>query len=887
MKKTIYIILATAIAATLQAAVPLAWNVETTRAQPAAFDCYRGETLDLRASLYNAGTALDVSGTAANLYWQTNGMGDVYWSAPATVASNVLSATWAPTNDVGATSYNCFIGVAGEIYRAAFRLRMLPSPGAVPSELDLPAKSINFATVTVINPPYYTQGEVDSALAAAAQSATNYVNAVSAGKQDTISDLAAIREGAELGATALQSYTESDPVWTADKPSYATKTALGTVAQSATNYVNAVAAGKQDTISDLAAIRSGAALGATALQSYTETDPVWEAEKSGYATANSVSNLSTEVAAIPRITESTEMPGWAANAEFADTATRAYSADTAVSADYASSAGSANSADYASSAGSANSASSADYASSAGSANSASSADYASSADNASYAWSANSADTAAKLYDDSDADYHEGSYYASRSFVEVAVQDAAQSVAQSATNYTDSIASTLRDSISTKQDTISDLAAIRSGAALGATALQSYTESDPIWIADKPYFATRTEVAGKYTKPSTGIPETDLASSVQASLDKADTALQTYTETDPTVPAWATAASKPTYTYGEITGKPTLAAVATSNSYNDLDDTPDIPSSAADIGAASESDMTAAQTAIQNLQTESQVLYRLYSGSNVVCEVTNYNSVAHPPTMRLLQLDTNGVYITVWTETNGLSRTARAATNYTDSAVAAAEARAAATYAPRGWSATTSGLGADAPAETTWISTPTTVIAGGYEYQKAVTAGGTLWILASNGMTAATNKFGFLDISTADGTSVFRIEKTDSYLVGADPSSISVSGNTVTVGVPVVASDHPYLRYAASLTSPVTWYKEEDGNIPASVAYNWSGSSGGYVCTITTAAAQGFFCFEFLQPGSTKIINNGATDLSAGIIYNGTTYYPVVNGTKLEFVAQ
>lgn len=50
------------------------------------------------------------------------------------------------------------------------------------------------------------------------------------------------------------------------------------------------------------------------------------------------------------------------------------------------------------------------------------------------------------------------------------------------------------------KQDVISDLATIRSGAAAGATA---------------------------YQKPSTGIPATDLASAVQTSLEKADTALQ------------------------------------------------------------------------------------------------------------------------------------------------------------------------------------------------------------------------------------------------------------------------------------------------------------------------------------------------------------------------
>ena len=53
------------------------------------------------------------------------------------------------------------------------------------------------------------------------------------------------------------------------------------------------------------------------------------------------------------------------------------------------------------------------------------------------------------------------------------------------------------------------------------------------------------------YTKPSGGIPATDLASSVQTSLGKADTAVQT--ETDPTVPSWAKASNKPSYTASEV----------------------------------------------------------------------------------------------------------------------------------------------------------------------------------------------------------------------------------------------------------------------------------------------------------------------------------------------
>ena len=56
-----------------------------------------------------------------------------------------------------------------------------------------------------------------------------------------------------------------------------------------------------------------------------------------------------------------------------------------------------------------------------------------------------------------------------------------------------------------------------------------------------------------KYAKPSGGIPKTDLASAVQTSLGKADTALQRYTETDPTVPSWAKAANKPSYTASEV----------------------------------------------------------------------------------------------------------------------------------------------------------------------------------------------------------------------------------------------------------------------------------------------------------------------------------------------
>ncbi len=61
-------------------------------------------------------------------------------------------------------------------------------------------------------------------------------------------------------------------------------------------------------------------------------------------------------------------------------------------------------------------------------------------------------------------------------------------------------------------------------------------------WLADLGSLAFKSTVA-----------KSDLASDVQTSLGKADSALQSYTESDPTVPAWAKAKTKPSYTKSEV----------------------------------------------------------------------------------------------------------------------------------------------------------------------------------------------------------------------------------------------------------------------------------------------------------------------------------------------
>lgn len=305
------------------------------------------------------------------------------------------------------------------------------------------------------------------------------------------------------------------------------------------------------------------------------------------------------------------------------------------------------------------------------------------------------------------------------------------------------------------------------------------------------------------------------------------------YTESDPTVSAWAKQPTKPTYT-------------------------------AEEVGATTAADV-----------------YRLVAGTNVVLVVTNYNSATHAAAMKLQHLDPeSGQYVTYWDEMRQHGITYTNGMNYTDAAIAE---RAA----PRAWSGTTSGLGSEAPAGVTWISTPETVIAGGFEYEKVVTSAGAVWVLTSNGMSTGATSNSFFRVAASDGTELFSIEKTDSYVIGVNADGITRSGNTVTIPINVVAAEHPYIRCTKNLVNP-TWVKEDEGGLDCAWAtVSWGGTTGAYVATVTTTEPQAFFYFEYMVEGQVKIKNSAKTEMSGGILFNGTTYLPTVNGNKLEFVAQ
>ena len=252
MKIALLVLIAAASVLRLPAAVPLSWTVETTRAQPATFEAYQGETLTFEAALQSRGKPLEAP-LNYSFFWQTNGMGSTYWEVkvrgegeqrnnstvhldPSPSPTNVLFATWSPEMDVGAKVYNCFIGSPSNIYHASFQLRLRPSPGALPNALPLPTPVIDFARVRVLNPPWGSGGGggcdtnavdilansavVTNALTvattnrvAALETATNNLTSSVSGLASSVSDLSSSVSGLESSKADKADISATDPTF--------------------------------------------------------------------------------------------------------------------------------------------------------------------------------------------------------------------------------------------------------------------------------------------------------------------------------------------------------------------------------------------------------------------------------------------------------------------------------------------------------------------------------------------------------------------------------------------------------------------------------------------------------------------------------------------------
>ena len=213
--RTLHSALLTLLALPALAAVPHAWTVDASRVTTEAIEAFHGETLELEATLNAYGKPLEIpSTTDVSLYWQTNGMGAVYFKTNATLSgTSVLKADFKGDYAAGAKQVRGFIGSPSSSYRAAFRIRYLDAPGTVPNALPLPVQTLDFSAIEVANPPYYTKAETDAALSTLAplsslQSLSSTVNGLSStlatkADQSALSDEIAARQDADDALEAL------------------------------------------------------------------------------------------------------------------------------------------------------------------------------------------------------------------------------------------------------------------------------------------------------------------------------------------------------------------------------------------------------------------------------------------------------------------------------------------------------------------------------------------------------------------------------------------------------------------------------------------------------------------------------------------------------------
>ena len=871
------------------------FDVDISTGRPAASNeaYYHGETIEFRAV---RGRSVVTNVEYSCVYYQTNGMDSVWWHTDGLV--------FHPTNDVGAASYRFFMegrDDLGRDWHANGLLRLLPSPGFAPNTIELPVARFDFAAVEVFNAPYYTKAETDEKIVELAPAPGNYAavsnRAMHAVTTNTLGE-------ATIRGLTVQTYDgirvhwyPGDDYWLdmgADVSRYSERGAWG--------FLYGAGDHEEDNVWEWWALPNGGGVLAT-------TDDIAAA-----AAAATATNALQDAALAGKLDKSggtmtgplTEKNGLILGKE-AGNDFDGFRVDSSGNAEMTSHAGGSATIGAILTA----------------------VQDVPNKANRRAFAqdWSVRD------WYEWMEGDwawYNGLLYHATRDLEDDIDPDIDPDTPGEADKHkpgvTDAwILATLNDVQTIGGTHLADNFIATAGPRevvldeYGVSCQENgygglyFPEEDRmprIVVTDDDY----NERTYKFAPGHVDMEEVTVAIAAGAGHDGNLAALDAHgNPTDSQIPASNVALTSdiagkqdklPYATnaipYAVISGKPTIPTVPTAQinaatTTNALQDTTleshssqlsqlslsldgKVPTSRTINGKALTSNISLSASEVG--ATTAEDVYRIVAGTNVVLVVTNYNSAVHAPAMKLQHLDPDtGEYITYWDETCRHGITLTNAMNYADAV--------AQTRAPAAWCGTTSGLGQEAPAGVTWVSTPETVIAGGYEYEKVITTSGAVWILTSNGLAVGATTNSYFRVSATDGTELFSIEKTDSYLVGVNADGITRSGNTITIPINVVANTHPYIRATTNLVNAV-WTKEDENGFSCPFAsVSWSGTSGAYVATVTCAHKEAFFYFEFMHEGTAKIRQNAKTELTGGIYFNGNTYMPTVSGNELKFIRQ
>ena len=343
--------------------------------------------------------------------------------------------------------------------------------------------------------------------------------------------------------------------------------------------------------------------------------------------------------------------------------------------------------------------------------------------------------------------------------------------------------------------------------------------------------------------------------------------------ESDPNVPAWAKASSKPSYTASEVGALASSTThlsgdVPTTRKVNNKALSADITLSASDVGAASADSFS---TVSQNVSTVIGYL----QGDDAKVVITNYDSSVEMPAASFQQKMSDGgtnYWRTIWSELTRWTWLTGSylPTNYYSKGQVDGLLDE---KADRAWGYYDSHTGGYSPDGYTQISSQKIMIAAGLAYQRTVTSEGAVWVLESNGLVTETGgnmTNGFFRVSDDEGNSLFEIVKGNKRTVGATAGSVTttnVLGVThLYIGYAVISESHPTIYVCSDLTTG-NWEAETSGDCIANVT--WSGTSGAYAAEVWGKSAQSkmFVKAEYEVGGETYIKNAAPISAEGGIL--------------------
>lgn len=279
------------------------------------------------------------------------------------------------------------------------------------------------------------------------------------------------------------------------------------------------------------------------------------------------------------------------------------------------------------------------------------------------------------------------------------------------------------------------------------------------------------------------------------------------------------------------------------------------------------------------------------WGGSNVVFEVTNYygNTSGEIPRLRIKELIEGEGYKTVWDDNQKFAVFTETIRGEMATATAECKTECAANSAPRAWGTVTD-KGLENPADNTvWMTSPSTVFAGGTEFQRVAVGTGAICVLTRNGAAAyTTGQDGTFRFQDDMGEAYFGFSKTDSYTIGCNTDGIEVSGGMVTLRYDVIMGDgeSPIAYY--SPTIPFNWVQlnnpdqtPADG-APVEVTWGMEGATHLAFINVGLDAPTGFFKAETSVAGEVIFETNMKMRLDGGVLCTDgrTVLYPHADGT-------